>query len=165
MRRESNRVSKKWMQPIITKVLIHVRWKLNRIIDRDERMPAEMDLQVWDDLVAMRGSKASQQKLAHMRQILQGKGSNSAQMKAIEREVVGRLVSNFHVESDVRCYDVLSLCTSLFMLYHMSVRAYAPTSEFICLCFVTLKSGNSRFLVFLAYCTSLVSRGATPLQH
>ena len=162
---ESNRVSKKWMQPIITKALIHVRWKLNRIIDRDGRMPAGMDPQVWDDLVAMRGSEASQQKSTHMRQISQGKGSNSAQMKAIEREVVGRLVSNFHVESDVCCYDMLSLCMSSFMLYHMLVRAYAPTLEFICLCFVTLKSGNSRFLVFLAYCTSLVSRGATPLQQ
>ena len=100
-----------------------------------------------------------------MCQISQGKGSNTAQMKAIEREVVGRLVSNFHVQSDVRCYDVLSLCMSSCMLYHMLVRAYAPTSEFICLCFVTLKSGNSQFLLFLAYCTSLVSRGGTPLQH
>ena len=127
-------------------------------------MPAGMDPQVWDDLVAMRGTKASQQKSAHMRQISQGKGSNSAQMKAIEREV-GHLVSHFHVQSDVRCYDVLSLCMSSCMLYHMSVRAYASTSELICLCFVTLKSGNSRFLLFLAYCTSLVSRGATPLQH
>ena len=128
-------------------------------------MPAGMDPQVWDDLVAMRGIEASQQKLAHMRQISQGKGSNTAQMKAIEREVVGHLVSNFHVQSDVRCYDVLSLYMFSCMLYHMSVRAYAPMSEFICLCFVILKSGNSRFLLFLAYCTSLVSRGGTPLQH
>ena len=52
------------MQPRITKALIHVRWKLNRIIDGDGNMPAGIYPQVWDDLVAMRGTKASQSKVS-----------------------------------------------------------------------------------------------------
>lgn len=44
-------------------------------------------------LVAMRATEAARVKSDHMRSISKGKGSTTAQMKAIEREVVSRLVS------------------------------------------------------------------------
>ena len=48
---------------------------------------------MWDDLKDARGSEAAQRKSAQMRLISKGKGSTAAQMKAIEKEVVSRLVS------------------------------------------------------------------------
>ena len=81
------------MQPIIMKALIRLRWKLNKIIDTEGVMPSGMNPTVWEDLQAMRATEAAQQRSAHMRSISQGKGSSNQQMKAIERDVVARLVS------------------------------------------------------------------------
>ena len=90
---QSERVSKKWMQPYITKTLIHVCWKLNQLIDAGKGKPPGMEQEVWDELKEARGSEAAQQKSAHMHSISKGKGSLTAEAKAIEREVVSRLVS------------------------------------------------------------------------
>jgi hypothetical protein len=91
------------MRPIITKVLINTRWRLNSIIDNNGSKPADVDPEHWKTLVAMRATEAAQVKSEHMRGISKGKGSTTAQMKAIEREVVSRLVSQLTscVESDV----------------------------------------------------------------
>ena len=56
---KSERVSEKWMQPYITKALIHVRWKLNQLIDGGKGKPAGLDQEVWDDLKDARGSEAA----------------------------------------------------------------------------------------------------------
>ena len=90
---ESEKVCEKWMRPIITKVLINTRWRLNQLIDNNAGKPADVDPEHWKTLVAMRATEAAQVKSDHMRSISKGKGSTSAQMKAIEREVVSRLVS------------------------------------------------------------------------
>lgn len=82
------------MRPIITKVLINTRWRLNTLIDSNAGKPPDVDAEHWKTLVAMRGTEAAQVKSDHMRTISRGKGSTTAQMKAIEREVVSRLVSN-----------------------------------------------------------------------
>ena len=46
----------------------------------------------WSTLVTMRTTETSQAKSEHMQSISKGKGSTIAQLKAIEREVVSRLV-------------------------------------------------------------------------
>ena len=89
-----DKVCEKWMRPIITKVLINTRWRLNQLIDNNAGKPADVDIEHWKTLVAMRGTEAAQVRSDHMRTISKGKGSTTAQMKAIEREVVSRLVSN-----------------------------------------------------------------------
>jgi hypothetical protein len=89
---QSDKVCEKWMRPIITKVLINTRWRLNQLIDNNGGKPADVDPEHWKTLVAMRTTEAAQMKSDHMRSISKGKGSTTAQMKAIEREVVSRLV-------------------------------------------------------------------------
>ena len=100
---QSDKVCEKWMRPIITKVLINTRWRLNQLIDNDAGKPGDVDPEHWKTLVAMRATEAAQVKSDHMRSISKGKGSTTDQMKAIEREVVSRLVSNLarYVEADV----------------------------------------------------------------
>jgi hypothetical protein len=88
-----DKVCEKWMRPIITKVLINTRWRLNQLIDNHGGKPADVNPEHWKTLVAMRATEAAQVKSEHMRSISKGKGSTTAQMKAIEREVVSRLVS------------------------------------------------------------------------
>lgn len=89
----SDRVSEKWMHPYITKSLINSRFKVNCMIDNNQLRPTDVDPSYWKTLIENRATEAAQKKLAHMRAISKGKGSTSATMKAIEREVVGRLVS------------------------------------------------------------------------
>lgn len=100
---QSDKVCEKWMRPIITKVLINTPWRLNSLIDNNGSKPADVDLEHWKTLVAMRATEAAQARSEHMRGISKGKGSTTAQMKAIEREVVSRLVSQlpWYVETDV----------------------------------------------------------------
>ena len=86
-----HKVCEKWMRPIITKVLINTRWRLNQLIDNNGYKPADVDAEHWT-LVAMRATEAAHMRSEHMRSISKGKGSTTAQMKAIEREVVSRLV-------------------------------------------------------------------------
>jgi hypothetical protein len=55
--------------------------------------PANVHSKHWKIIVAMGTTEASQAKSKHMRSISKGNGSTTAQLKAIEREVVSRLVS------------------------------------------------------------------------
>ena len=87
------------MQPFITKALIHVRWKLNQLIDGGKPKPAGMDDDVWEALKEARATGASQEKSAHMSAISKGKASSTAQHKAVEREVISRLVSMYKLTS------------------------------------------------------------------
>ena len=90
---QSDKLCEKWMRPIITKVLINTRWRLNQLVGNNAGKPADVDPEHWKTLVAMRATKATQVKSDHMRSISKGKGSTTTQMKAIEREVVSCLVS------------------------------------------------------------------------
>ena len=87
-----DKVCEKWMRPIITKVLINTRWRLNQLIDNNAGKPPDVDAEHWKTLVGMRAIEAAHLKSQHMRSISKGKGSTTAQLKAIEREVVSRLV-------------------------------------------------------------------------
>ena len=89
----TDKVCEKWMRPIITKVLINTRWRLNQLIDNNAAKPPDVDAEHWKTLVAMRATEAAHLKSEHMRSISKGKGSTTAQMKTIGREVVSRLVS------------------------------------------------------------------------
>ena len=90
---ESSKMCEKWMQLIITKVLINTRWRLNQLIDGNMGKPANVHPEHWKTLVAMRATEATQAKYEHMHSTSGGNGSTIVQMKAIEREVVSRLVS------------------------------------------------------------------------
>lgn len=72
-------------------------------IDNNAGKPANVDPEHWKTLVGMRATEAAQVKSEHMRAISKGKGSTTTQMKAIEREVVSRLVSHppLYVVTDV----------------------------------------------------------------
>jgi hypothetical protein len=111
---QCDKVCEKWMRPIITKVLINTRWRLNQLIDNNASKPADVDPEHWKTLIAMRTTEAAQVKSEHMRSISKGKGSTTAQMKAIEREVVSRLVRYLpcYVETDV-VVDINLICVCL----------------------------------------------------
>ena len=82
-----DKVCEKWMRPIITKVLINTRRRLNQLIDNNAGKQVDLDLEHQKTLVAMRATEGAQVKPEHMHSISKGKGSTTAQMKAIEREL------------------------------------------------------------------------------
>lgn len=116
MHGQSDKVCEKWMRPIISKVLINTRWRLNSLIDNNGSKPPDVDPEHWKILVAMRATEAAQVRSEHMRGISKGKGSTTAQMKAIEREVMSRLVSllPWYVDTDV-VVDIISVSSCQHM--------------------------------------------------
>ena len=122
---QSDKVCEKWKRPIITKVLINTRWRLNQLMDNNASKPADVDPEHWKTLIAMRTTEAAQVKSEHMRSISKGKGSTTAQIKTIEREVVSRLVRHLpcYVEADV-VVDINVICVCL----HMSVETSSMTT-------------------------------------
>lgn len=90
---QSFRLSEKWMGPIITKVLITARWRLNALIDAGQAKPSVVSEDQWNTLVRRRKTEDSQVMSEHMRAISQGKGSRTAQLKSIERDCIVKLVS------------------------------------------------------------------------
>jgi hypothetical protein len=90
---DASRVSEKYLTPIITKTLITTRYRINQLIDADAKRPDDVSGPYWKKLVALRHTEAARQKSAQMRSISLSKVSTSKQMKAIERQVVSRLVS------------------------------------------------------------------------
>lgn len=94
---DAERLSEKYLQPIITKTLITTRFRINQLIDAKQKRPDDVHGPYWKKLVALRSTEAARQRSAHMRAISLSKVSTSAQLKAIERQVVSRLVS---VEND-----------------------------------------------------------------
>ena len=88
-----DKVCEKWMRPIITKVFINTRWRLNQLIDNNAGKPTDVDTKHWKTLVAMQATEAAHVKSELMHSISKGKGSTTTHMKATEREVVSRLVS------------------------------------------------------------------------
>lgn len=92
MQGHSKKVSEKWLEPIITKVLITTRFRLNALIDEDSRRPVEVTREQWETLVKIRRSDAGVKKSEHMRAISKGKGSKALQFRAIERDAIIKLV-------------------------------------------------------------------------
>lgn len=54
----------------------------------------------WNTLVASRATEASKRKSEHMRSISKGKGSKAAQLKAIEKAALIKLVRIYLPHSD-----------------------------------------------------------------
>lgn len=92
MKGASGGVSEKWVFPIVTKILINTRWRLNGLIDSDKAKPADVTDELWDTLVTNRASPASRKMSEHMRAISVGKGSKALQLKAIEKDAIVKLV-------------------------------------------------------------------------
>lgn len=90
---DAERVSEKFFTPIITKTLITARYRINQLIDANQKRPDDVPAPYWKKMVEIRSTDAAKQRLAQMRSISLSKGSTSKQLKAIEREVVSRLVS------------------------------------------------------------------------
>ncbi len=92
VRGKVKKINERWFGPLITKVLIQVRWRLNHMIDGMAPKPPEIKLEHWNTLVRIRGTEASKKKSEQMRSISQGRGSKAAQLKAIEKAALVKLV-------------------------------------------------------------------------
>lgn len=92
MRGESSKLSDRWVSPIITKILINTRWRLNGLIDAGKAKPPEVNDEQWQTLVRNRGSEASRKLSEHMRSISRGKGSKTAQLARLEKDALVKLV-------------------------------------------------------------------------
>ena len=63
------------------------------MIDNGEDKLGDFNDTWWKGLMDTRATEQAQAKSAHMRVISKGKGTGSMQVKAVERQVVSRLVS------------------------------------------------------------------------
>ena len=63
------------------------------MIDNGEDKPDDFNDTWWKGLMDTRATEQAQAKSAHMRAISKDKGTGSMQVKAVERQVVSRLVS------------------------------------------------------------------------
>lgn len=88
----SEGVSEKWVSPIITKILINTRWRLNGLIDTEKTKLVEVTDEQWNTLVNNRANPASRKVSEHMRAISVGKGSKALQLEAIEKSAIVKLV-------------------------------------------------------------------------
>lgn len=95
MRGDSIELNEKWIRPIITKVLINIRWKLNALIDAERPKPAEVSPEQWNSLVRTRATDASRKRSEQMRTISKGKGAKALQLKALEKDAIIKLVKVF----------------------------------------------------------------------
>jgi hypothetical protein len=95
-RGKKKKINEKWVSPIITKVLITARWRLNNLIDLGAPKPAEVPDAQWNYLVTQRTTEKSKAKSEQMRAISKGKGSKGAQMKAIEKAALVKLVRSIY---------------------------------------------------------------------
>jgi hypothetical protein len=95
-RGSKKKINEKWFGPIITKVLITARWRLNNLIDAGCPKPAEVKDDQWNHLLALRKTEESKKKSEHMRAISKGKGSKTAQLKAIEKAALIKLVRSMY---------------------------------------------------------------------
>lgn len=91
-RGKKKKINEKWFGPILTKVLITARWRYNTLIDLGAPKPAELPDAQWNILVTRRKSEASRKRSEHMRSISKGRGSKAAQLKAIEKAALVKLV-------------------------------------------------------------------------
>lgn len=95
------------MGPIVTKILITARWRLNALIDVGQAKPADVSEEQWNTLVRRRNTEDSQIMSHHMRAISQEKGSRTTQLKSIERDCIVKLVSS----QDFSCFPKNLLCS------------------------------------------------------
>ena len=63
-------IDEMWFQKIVTKTLINIRYRLNRLIDQNAPKPPELVFEQWNDVIAMQATKLAKKKSAHMRRIL-----------------------------------------------------------------------------------------------
>lgn len=107
-RGSKKKINEKWIGPLVTKALITERWRLNGLIDLNSSKPAELSDALWNKLVIKRRSEAAKKKSEHMRSISKGRGSKAAQLKAIEKAALVKLVRSCicfvdkHVQYDVQ---------------------------------------------------------------
>lgn len=90
------KLSERWVGPIITKILISTRWRLNTLIDVGQPKLVDVTYEQWNILVKWHSTEDSQILSKHIRSISQRKGSRIAQLKAIERDAIVKLVRIFH---------------------------------------------------------------------
>ena len=122
-----------WFQKIVTKVLINLRFQLERLIVSKAPKSLEVTTECWNDLVVWRATELSKKKSAQMRSISKHKVSKASQMHGLGEAALVRLVSIppcvcldvfMHVYMDVRlnminvcdvCLDVSNIhCPPLF---------------------------------------------------
>lgn len=95
----------------MTKTLINVRHNLMKLIDPELSKLVEVEGQVWETLSARRKSQSANEKSELMRAVSKKKGSKKAQMRAIEKTMIGELVrvsvtaSHYNVHSFISVSD------------------------------------------------------------
>lgn len=73
----------------------------------------EVDLHVWDTLSARQKSQKSKDKSKHMQAISKGNGSKEAQMRAIEKTIIGELVRVSIIASHSNVPMDISVCIGM----------------------------------------------------
>ena len=87
-------IDEMWFQKIVTKTLINIRYRLNRLIDQNAPKPPELAFEQWNDLIAMRTTELAKKKCAHMRGILKCKTAKASQLYSLREGALVRLVSH-----------------------------------------------------------------------
>jgi hypothetical protein len=89
-----------------------------KMVDDGVPKPADVDDDIWETLCAKRQSAKSKAKSEQMRAISKGRGSKEAQMRSIEKTMIGELVRPclLHVETVVSLDVVVSTQTSVYTL-------------------------------------------------
>ena len=88
----ARRIDEMWFQKIVTKTLINIRFRLNKLVDRKAPKPPELTFEQWNDLIAMRATDLAQKKSAKMRGISNRKLGKASQMHSLREEALVRLV-------------------------------------------------------------------------
>jgi len=84
-----------------------MRWRWNTLIDVGQAKPANVTQEQWNILVRSCNTEDSQVMSEHMRSISQEKDSWTAQLKAIERDAIVKLVSQYENAVSFHIYQKL----------------------------------------------------------
>jgi len=86
-------INEMYFQKIITKSLINIRFRLNKLIDQDAPKPPELTFEQWNDLTAARKTEVAKQKSQKMRAVSKrSKTSKDSQLHGLREAALVRLV-------------------------------------------------------------------------
>ena len=87
-------IDEMWFQKIVTKTLINIRYRLNRLIDQNASKPPELAFEQWNDLIIMRTTELAKKKSAHMRGISKRVTAKASLLYSLREGALVRLVSH-----------------------------------------------------------------------
>lgn len=90
---DNDRVDISSVAPHINKVLAVTRHRIGKTIKSGMERPKDINPIYWESIAAKLETREWQKKSEQMRSIVRIKATTAVEMKSIEREVIGRLVS------------------------------------------------------------------------